>query len=63
VFHGTVYADLMTPPLIVPLKVLAGAHGPARSGEGATALAWHPHQPWLFTTGVGGEVCMWVDDA
>jgi len=63
VFHGTVYSDLMTPPLIVPLKVLSGAHGPAKSGEGATALAWHPHQPWLFTTGVGGEVCMWVDDA
>jgi ribosome biogenesis protein ERB1 len=62
VFHGTVYADLLTPPLIVPLKVLAGAHGPDSTGEGVTALAWHPHQPWLFTAGVGGEVCMWVDD-
>ena len=59
VFHGTVYADLMTDPLIVPLKALA-AHGVTRA-EGALALAWHPGQPWLVTAGADGAVCVWTD--
>lgn len=58
VLHGTAYADLASPPLIVPLKVLP-AHGVTRS-EGALALAWHPGQPWLWSAG-SGCACLWVE--
>lgn len=59
VLHGTAYADLASPPLIVPLKVLP-AHGVTRS-EGALALAWHPGQPWLWSAGGDGCACLWVE--
>jgi ribosome biogenesis protein ERB1 len=59
VLHGTVYSDLATPPLLVPLRVLPG-HGVTRA-EGALAVAWHPGAPWLYTAGGDGCVCMWVD--
>ena len=59
VLHATVYSDLATPPLIVPLKVLP-AHS-VRAAEGALSVAWHPGQPWLYTAGADGCVCVWVD--
>ena len=60
VLHGCVYNDLVTPPLIVPLKVLP-AHSVVRS-DGCLALAWHPTQPWLYTVGGDGCLCIWVDN-
>ena len=59
VLHATVYSDLATPPLIVPLKVLP-AHS-VKAAEGALSVAWHPGQPWLYTAGADGCVCVWVD--
>ncbi|CAG9582900.1 unnamed protein product [Danaus chrysippus] len=49
VCHGTVYNDLLTNPLLVPLKQL-----PAGEAAGALRvldLRWHPHQPWLLAAG------------
>ena len=60
VLHGAVYNDLVTPPLIVPLKVLP-AHSVVRS-DGCLGLAWHPTQPWLYTVGGDGCLCIWVDN-
>ena len=57
VFHGQVYADLLTNPLIVPLKVLKG-HGVVDSG-GVLDVAFHPTQPWLFTAGADGTAALW----
>ena len=49
VFHGTVYSDLNTNALIVPLKILKG-HGVVDS-LGVLANVWHPRQPWLMSAG------------
>jgi len=59
VFHGRVYDDLATNPLIVPLKVLR-AHE-MKHHTGVTSLAWHPQQPWLITTGGDGLARLWVN--
>lgn len=57
VFHGQVYSDLLTNPLIVPVKVLKG-HGVVDSG-GVLDVAFHPTQPWLFTAGADGTAALW----
>ncbi len=54
-----VYADLMTNPLLVPLKVLRG-HARV-DAQGVTACAWHPTQPWLFTAGADGKLCLFCN--
>lgn len=56
VFHGRVYSDLMTNPLIVPVKILRG-HGVVDS-SGVLDCAFHPTQPWLFTAGADGDVLL-----
>ena len=53
VFHARVYNDLMTNPLIVPLKILRG-HAVA-DGLGVFAVRWVPRQPWLVSAGAGGK--------
>ena len=59
VFHGTVYADLMQNPLIVPLKRLH-AHK-CDGSEGVMDLVFHPTQPWLFTCGVDNSVRLFTE--
>ena len=49
----------MTNPLIVPVKILH-AHTVTAS-QGATDAAFHPHQPWVFTAGADGAVCLFGD--
>ncbi|KAJ3356866.1 Ribosome biogenesis protein 1 [Allomyces javanicus] len=58
IFHGMVYADLMTNPLIVPVKILR-AHAPVNS-LGALNLRWHPTQPWLISSGADGVIKLWT---
>ncbi|XP_032518028.2 ribosome biogenesis protein BOP1 homolog [Danaus plexippus] len=54
VCHGTVYNDLLTNPLLVPLKQLAA---PAAAGAlRVLDLRWHPHQPWLLAAGADGTL-------
>ena len=52
VYHSMVYDDLMTNPLIVPVKVLKG-HA-VTGGLGVLHCVFHPTQPWLFTAGADG---------
>ncbi len=49
----------MTNPLIVPVKVLK-THKTVNS-EGVLAVTFHPSQPWLFTAGADGDVCLITD--
>ncbi|XP_049848161.1 ribosome biogenesis protein BOP1 homolog [Schistocerca gregaria] len=58
VYHATVYQDLLTNPLIVPLKVLRG-HS-IKSDLGVLDLAFHPTQPWLFSAGSDRTVRLFV---
>ncbi|EGV60014.1 WD40 repeat-like protein [Yamadazyma tenuis ATCC 10573] len=58
VFHGTVYDDLMTNPLLVPLKKLSG-HKVVNS-LGVLDLIWHPKEPWLFSAGADGTARLWT---
>lgn len=58
VFHGTVYDDLMTNPLLVPLKKLTG-HKVVNS-LGVLDLIWHPKEPWLFSAGADGTARLWT---
>lgn len=58
VLHATVYNDMISNPLIVPLKVLRG-HGVAE-GLGILDAAWHPTMPWLVTAGADGEARLWT---
>lgn len=59
VFHGMVYADLMTNPLIVPVKILRG-HARV-DANGVLDVVFHPTQPWLFSAGADGVVCLFVN--
>ncbi|CAG87375.2 DEHA2D16522p [Debaryomyces hansenii CBS767] len=58
VFHGTVYDDLMTNPLLVPLKKLTG-HKIINS-LGVLDLVWHPKEAWLFSAGADGTARLWT---
>lgn len=58
VFHGTVYDDFMTNPLLVPLKKLTGHK--VVSSIGVLDLAWHPREAWLFSAGADGTARLWT---
>ncbi|GAA97945.1 uncharacterized protein L969DRAFT_19282 [Mixia osmundae IAM 14324] len=58
VFHSTVYSDLVTNPLIVPLKVLRG-HG-IKDGLGVLEAKWHPKEPWIASVGADGVGRLWT---
>lgn len=58
VFHSTVYDDLMTNPLLVPLKKLLG-HKKVNS-LGVLDLVWHPKEAWLFSAGADGTARLWT---
>ncbi|CCO27301.1 Ribosome biogenesis protein ERB1 AltName: Full=Eukaryotic ribosome biogenesis protein 1 [Rhizoctonia solani AG-1 IB] len=59
VFHARVYNDLMTDPLIVPLKVLRGHR--VVEGLGVLDIAWGPQLPWLASAGADGSVRLWCN--
>ena len=59
VFHSAVYTDLTRNPLIVPLKVLKG-HKTVKK-VGATAVQFHPKQPWVFSGGGDGVLNCFMD--
>eukprot|EP00798_Chlamydomonas_sp_ICE-L_P004054 gene4054-14140_t len=56
VFHGMVYSDLMSNPLIVPVKVLRGHD--ITDFSGVLDVAFHPTQPWLFSAGADTNICL-----
>ena len=57
VFHARVYSDMMTDPLIVPLKILRGHE--VKNGIGVLQIRWCPGQPWLVSTAADGSVGVW----
>ncbi|KAF8164972.1 ribosome biogenesis protein ERB1 [Crassisporium funariophilum] len=57
IFHSRVYNDLMTDPLIVPLKILRGHE--VRDGLGVLQVKWCSKQPWLVSGGADGRVAVW----
>ncbi|KAH7887940.1 NUC169 domain-containing protein [Phlebopus sp. FC_14] len=57
IFHGRVYSDLMTDPLIVPLKILRGHE--VSDGLGVLQVKWVQKQPWLVSAGADGNVLVW----
>lgn len=58
VFHSRVYNDLLTDPLIVPLKILRG-HAVA-DGLGVLEIQWlDSGLPWLLSGGADGAVGVW----
>ncbi|KAI9139255.1 NUC169 domain-containing protein [Paraphysoderma sedebokerense] len=58
IFHGMVYNDLMTNPLIVPVKILSGHT--RTDNLGVLNVEWHPTQPWIISSGADGEIKLWV---
>lgn len=58
VLHATVYNDMISNPLIVPLKVLRGHK--VQDGLGILDAVWHPIMPWLITAGADGEARLWT---
>jgi ribosome biogenesis protein ERB1 len=58
IFHARVYHDLMTDPLIVPLKILRGHE--VREGLGVLQVRWASRQPWLVSAGADGAVNVWA---
>uniref|UniRef100_F6XI32 Ribosome biogenesis protein BOP1 n=3 Tax=Equus TaxID=9789 RepID=F6XI32_HORSE len=54
VCHGMVYNDLLQNPLLVPVKVLRG-HVLTRD-LGVLDVAFHPTQPWVFSSGADGTI-------
>lgn len=57
IFHARVYNDLMTDPLIVPLKILRGHE--VKEGLGVLQVKWCPRQPWLVSAGADGQAAVW----
>jgi ribosome biogenesis protein ERB1 len=59
IFHATVYSDLVTNPLIVPLKVLRGHD--IKEGLGVLEAKWHPREPWVVSVGADGVGRLWCN--
>ncbi|ORY81831.1 NUC169 domain-domain-containing protein [Leucosporidium creatinivorum] len=57
IFHSTVYSDLLTNPLIVPLKVLKGHE--IKDSLGVLDAKWHPREPWVVSVGADGMGRLW----
>jgi len=57
IFHARVYNDLLTDPLIVPLKILRGHQ--VSEGLGVLQVRWCNKQPWLLSGGADGNVVVW----
>lgn len=57
IFHATVYSDLLTNPLIVPLKVLKGHE--IKDSLGVLDSKWHPREPWVVSVGADGMGRLW----
>ncbi|XP_013114128.2 ribosome biogenesis protein BOP1 homolog [Stomoxys calcitrans] len=58
VSHGMVYNDLLQNPLIVPLKKLQTHE--KREEFGVLDVAWHPVQPWIFSTGADATIRLYT---
>lgn len=51
--------DLLSNPLIVPVKILRGHE--VVDFEGVLDCAFHPTQPWIFTAGADASICLFTN--
>jgi len=51
--------DLLSNPLIVPVKILRGHE--VVDCEGVLDCAFHPTQPWIFTAGADAAICLFTN--
>ena len=59
IFHARVFTgDYLQNPVLVPVKILRG-HSIGGDGLGVLDCVWHPHQPWLFSSGSDGKIVLW----
>ena len=59
IYHGRVYADLLSNPLIVPLKILRG-HA-LKDHIGVLSVVFHPTLPWVFSAAADGIIHLYTD--
>mmetsp|Transcript_20811 Transcript_20811/g.31032 ORF Transcript_20811/g.31032 Transcript_20811/m.31032 type:complete len:90 (-) Transcript_20811:347-616(-) len=59
IYHGRVYADLLSNPLIVPVKILRGHK--VTDHIGVLSIAFHPTLPWLFSAAADGVIHLYTD--
>lgn len=59
IYHGRVYADLLSNPLIVPLKILRG-HA-IKDHIGVLSVVFHPTLPWVFSAAADGVIHLYTD--
>jgi ribosome biogenesis protein ERB1 len=59
IYHGMVYDDLLSNPLIVPLKVLRGHK--VTGNLGPMSICFHPTQPWLISSGADSTIRIWTN--
>ena len=57
--HVSGSQDLLSNPLIVPVKILRGHE--RVNHEGVLGVAFHPSQPWLFTAGADASICLFTN--
>jgi ribosome biogenesis protein ERB1 len=58
ILHQTVYNDLLTNPLLVPLKRLHQS-APVDS-LGVLDACWHPREAWVVTVAADGTAICWM---
>jgi len=58
IFHGMVYNDLLTNPLIVPVKILRVQE--PRNDLGLLHAKFHPKQPWIVTGGSDHKMRLFI---
>ncbi|KYF38960.1 putative ribosome biogenesis protein BOP1 [Toxoplasma gondii ARI] len=59
IYHFKVFNDLITNPLIVPVRTLRVVEEPQKNG-GVLCCMWHPTQPWLVTADRSGQCSLWT---
>lgn len=57
IFHFKVETEIITDPVILPLKVLKGHV--STNVDGVKAIKFHPKQPWIFSIGHDNKVFLW----
>lgn len=60
VYHARVTEGGAKPPVLVPVKILR-SHQKDKEGLGVLGCAFHPQQPWLFTSGADRVVVLHQD--
>ncbi|KAK9797180.1 putative Ribosome biogenesis protein ERB1 [Seiridium cardinale] len=58
IFHGKVVNDMLSDPVLVPLKSLKGHK--VTNKLGVMSIEWHPTHPWIVSAGADGTCRLWT---